>query len=43
VYVVPRQVSGFNLLDDIDLPRFRPSGAIEQWFNEFGESGYDAE
>jgi hypothetical protein len=32
-----------NLLDDIDLLSFRQSGAIEYWFDEFGESRYDAE
>jgi hypothetical protein len=38
VYVILRQVGGLNLFGDIDLWSFKQSGAIEQLFDEFGES-----
>jgi hypothetical protein len=43
VYIVWRQVRCLNLLDNMSLLSFRWSQAIASWFDEFGESRYDAE
>jgi hypothetical protein len=41
--IIWRHVRDINLLDEIDLLSFRQSEAIGWWFDEFGESRYNAE